>query len=438
LEHINFDNESVLEGETSNWQLLGLEHPDTVVLNYSAFLADGSALPEWLTFDANTLTFSGTPSFEEASVLAIKVVATDVNGLSAEQVFSLDVIDVNRLLELTGTPSLLMSGTEDTLYTLSASDLLQGYTDADGDSLNIINLQADSGVLADNQNGTYTFTPDANFNGTINLAYQVSDGRGGVIEATNSFVVEAVNDIPVVSNAFGEMSEDDVNVTGGVASHDVDGDALSYHLLGDAPEGVSFNNGAFTVTPLASDQALGQGQTRVVTFQYVANDGQADSLPATVQITINGVNDAPILTEASAILTDGQENATYTVTTAQLLQGFTDADGDLLNIANVSANHGTVTDNGNGTLTITPTANYNGSISLSYQVTDGKGGSVDATQSFNLIKAVNVDTVGTTGGDMLHGGSGDDTFIVNHVRDVVIEADTMVVLIPYNPHLAIT
>jgi Ca2+-binding RTX toxin-like protein len=35
-----------------------------------------------------------------------------------------------------------------------------------------------------------------------------------------------------------------------------------------------------------------------------------------------------------------------------------------------------------------------------------------------------VDTVGTTGGDMLHGGSGDDTFIVNHVRDVVIEADT--------------
>ena len=66
------------------------------------------------------------------------------------------------------------------------------------------------------------------------------------------------------------MSEDDINVTGGVASDDVDGDALSYHLLGDAPEGVSFNNGAFTVTPLASDQALGQGQTRVVTFQYVA------------------------------------------------------------------------------------------------------------------------------------------------------------------------
>ena len=101
---------SVLEGETSSWQLSALEHPDTIVLNYSAFLADGSALPEWLTFDANTLTFSGTPSFEEASVLAIKVVATDVNGLSAEQVFSLDVIDVNRLLELTGTPSLLMSG----------------------------------------------------------------------------------------------------------------------------------------------------------------------------------------------------------------------------------------------------------------------------------------------------------------------------------------
>jgi Ca2+-binding RTX toxin-like protein len=160
-------------------------------------------------------------------------------------------------------------------------------------------------------------------------------------------------------------------------------------------------------------------------FVLYADEGQTEISRMTGQeiydTYFSPVNHAPTLISASAILANGQENVAYTVTTAQLLQGFTDADGDLLTIANISANHGTVTDNGNGTLTITPTANYNGSISLSYQVTDGKGGLVDATQSFNLIKAVNVDTVGTAGGDMLHGGLGDDTFIVNHVRDVVFE-----------------
>jgi Ca2+-binding RTX toxin-like protein len=285
-----------------------------------------------------------------------------------------------------------------------------------------VSIAASQGTATLNQDQSITFTPAENLNGTVSVSYDVSDGIS-TLTVTENIIVNAVNDIPVVSNALGEMSEDDVNVTGGVASDDVDGDTLSYHLLGDAPEGVSFNNGAFTVTPLASDQALGQGQTRVVTFQYVANDGQADSLPATAQITINGVNDAPTLTTASAILANGQENMAYTVTTAQLLEGFSDVDsGDVLSVMNLSSNHGTVTDNGNGTFTIAPTANYNGSVNINYQVSDGKGGLVAATQSFNLIKAVNVDTVGTTGGDMLHGSSGDDTFIVNHVRDVVFEA----------------
>ncbi len=72
---------------------------DGDVLTYTATLADGSALPSWLVFDAATQTFSGTPSYDDAGVLAVKVMATDPEGLFAEQVFSLDVIDVNRTPE---------------------------------------------------------------------------------------------------------------------------------------------------------------------------------------------------------------------------------------------------------------------------------------------------------------------------------------------------
>ena len=59
-----------------------------------------------------------------------------------------------------------------------------------------------------------------------------------------------------------------------------------------------------------------------------------------------------------------------------------------LSVANLTANHGSVTANGNGTWTITPVANYNGAVSLGYNVVDGNGGSAAATQSFTLT-AVN-------------------------------------------------
>src|SRR5690606_241952 len=53
------------------------------VLSYTATLADGSALPDWLTFDAVTRTFSGTPPDGAAVELAIVVVATDRDGAQA-------------------------------------------------------------------------------------------------------------------------------------------------------------------------------------------------------------------------------------------------------------------------------------------------------------------------------------------------------------------
>ena len=65
------------------------------VLAYSATLADGSALPAWLKFDAATLTFSGIPSNWDVGVLNVSVTATDTGGLTATDTFALDVQNVN-------------------------------------------------------------------------------------------------------------------------------------------------------------------------------------------------------------------------------------------------------------------------------------------------------------------------------------------------------
>ena len=102
-------------------------------------------------------------------------------------------------------------------------------------------------------------------------------------------------------------------------------------------------------------------------------------------ITVTGTNDQPALTGTQATLAAGTEDQSYIVSKADLLAGFTDPDSsDILGILNLTASHGSVVDNGNGTYTITPTANYNGPVTLSYSVVDGHGGSVPGTLSFNL------------------------------------------------------
>jgi Ca2+-binding RTX toxin-like protein len=103
------------------------------------------------------------------------------------------------------------------------------------------------------------------------------------------------------------------------------------------------------------------------------------------------VGDAPVnhvpFGTASAILATGYEDTLYTFNAADLLAGFSDIDGDTLFVSGLTATNGTLA-NSNGIYNFTPTANYNGPISLNYTVMDGNGGSVAAIQSFNLT-AVN-------------------------------------------------
>jgi Putative Ig domain len=66
-------------------------------LAYSATLENGSALPSWLSFDAGTLTFSGTPDFNAQGALAVEVTATDGAGAEASDTFDIEVANVPTL-----------------------------------------------------------------------------------------------------------------------------------------------------------------------------------------------------------------------------------------------------------------------------------------------------------------------------------------------------
>ena len=147
---------------------------------------------------------------------------------------------VNQDPTLSGQKATLADGTRDTAYTINASDLLQGYSDSDGDTLSVDSLSATNGSLTDNNNGTWTFTPNADYNGTIDLTYNVVDGNGGSVAATQSFNLvntPEVNFPPVVSGPvnLGSMQEDGtIKITKAdllANSSDPEGDPLFYPQL---------------------------------------------------------------------------------------------------------------------------------------------------------------------------------------------------------------
>ena len=76
---------------------------------------------------------------------------------------------------------------------------MAGYTDGDGDTLYVQDLEVNNGSLVNNQDGSYTFTPNANYNGKVDLTYLVVDNKGKYANGSNSFNLAPVNDAPEVT-----------------------------------------------------------------------------------------------------------------------------------------------------------------------------------------------------------------------------------------------
>jgi uncharacterized delta-60 repeat protein len=173
---------------------------------------------------------------------------------------------------------------------------------------------------------------------------------------------------------------------------DADGDTLSVIALTANHGTVADNgNGTWTITPAANYNGP-------VGLDYSVSDGHGGTVAASQSFTLAAVNDAPALTGMPATLAAGTEDVAYIVSTADLLAGFSDADGDILSISGLMTMQGSAVDNGNGTWIITRAANANGPVNLSYTVVDGNGGSLSANQSFAVAAVNDAPTISAGGG----------------------------------------
>ena len=175
-------------------------------LTYTATLANGNPLPSWLTFNANTRTFSGTPDDPNNGTISIKVIATDTSNATANDTFDLTVTPVNDA-PVAGDDS--ASTNQNTPLTLLAADLLANDTDVDSSTLSITAVSnAVNGTVTLNGSGNVVFTPTTGFsNGNGSFNYTLSDGNGG----TDLAIVT----VAVGTTLNGTNQNDNINGTSG-------------------------------------------------------------------------------------------------------------------------------------------------------------------------------------------------------------------------------
>ena len=297
-----------------------------------------------------------------------------------------------------------VSTPEDTTLTSSAAqNLLLNDSDPDGDTLSILNYSVSGvgtvftagqtadltgyGKLTINADGSYTFVPVADWNGTVpTVTYRVVDGRtNGATTAQLKITVTPVKD------AFDDSltTHAGTPVTIDVFANDKfsNGDKAITGKTNGAYGTVSISNGQVIYTPTS-------GYVGTDTFTYTVTSG-GKTETATVTLTL--VNDAP---QVGLAKTGSTAEDTTLTNGENLLTGASDLNGDALTVKSFTvgnttwaagqtatlAGYGALTLNADGSYTFVPVADWNGNVpQVTYTITDGRtNGDVTSTLDISV------------------------------------------------------
>ena len=350
---------------------------------------------------------------DAAELAAAKDVLSDVDETDASVTAAAAKTDTF-VSEATNTAPVATAaaGTTNEDVTLNGT-LAAAASDADGDTLTFsLATGATSGVATVNADGTYSYVPGADFNGSDSFTYTVEDGRGGSSTETVTITVDAVNDDPVAADSATSTPED-ASVNGSVSATDVDGDSLVYSVAAaDQPTNgsVAMNaDGTYVYTPNADFNGAD-------TFTFTVSDGNGGSTTGEVTVTVNPVNDAPVGTTPASF--SGNEDAPSIAGAVTA----TDVDGDTLTYTQATnPTNGVVTVNADGTFSYAPNADFNGVDTFDVTVSDGTA-SITETVTINVLP-VNDDPVAAD----LTGSTFEDVDFVGQVSATDVDAgDTAV------------
>lgn len=330
------------------------------------------------TISGNQLTYTPDSNYNGSDSFTFRVNDGTTNSNTAT--ISLTVDSVN---DAPVSNNDVAAVNEDETLSIAKSDLVLDDTDVDGDVLTISSVSngVNGSVSIDGDN--VVFTPSGNYFGSASFDYTISDGDL-TNTATVFITVASINDAPVCNDVSLTTDEDTEGSTGPDCT-DVESDSLIYQIMMSPNEGnANISGGSLTYSPLNDFNGTDQ-------FTYAANDGLADSNAANVNVTINAVNDLPLIDSVDQFST--AEDTALEITEDDLLVNTTDVDGDtLLVIAVGSPANGSVVLEDSSVI-FTPTTNFNSDetgeeASFEFTVSDGSGGTDTAIVSITFF-AVN-------------------------------------------------
>ncbi|WP_432451965.1 Ig-like domain-containing protein [Agarivorans sp. QJM3NY_29] len=268
-------------------------------------------------------------------------------------------------------------------------NVLVNDTDSDGTidvaSVQIVKPPAHGSVSA-NASGVLTFTPEANYSGGDNFTYVVEDDlHASSAETTVTVTINSLNDAPVARDDIAMLQADiphRINVLGN--DSDIDGtlNLSSISIVATPTQGLAtvIASGLIQYTP--NTHLSGEDS-----FTYtIADNSGAISNVATVTLTNNVVNHLPIANNDEAS-TEEDQPVSLNVTSND-----SDVDGSLETTSLMivtTPSLGSVTVNGDGSITYIPQANASGLDSFMYTISDNEGGRSNQATIHITIRAVN-------------------------------------------------
>jgi len=261
---------------------------------------------------------------------------------------------------------------EDTAVTIL---VLPNDSDPENDNLSIESTSqpVHGAVVA---NGTSViYTPDPNFIGIDSFTYTISDGNGGVSTAAVTVEVLPINDAPIAQDDSQTVQEDST-VTILVLSNDSDpdNDPLRVESITQPSSGIVINNG------LALVYEPNSGFSGTDTFTYTIADSNGGTSTARVTVVVVPSNDPPVAQNDSTSTDAG------VLVVIPVLDNDSDPDGDFLLIESFTEPQNGSILNSRTSLSYIPDDGFQGIDTFSYTVSDGNGGSSQATVTVSIAE----------------------------------------------------
>ena len=357
--------------------------------------------PAQVTTALNSVTY--TPLLNSSAPVTLNISATDGVSQPGTKAVSITITAVNDAPQFDNLPASLTAFLDQTLA-------VPAFSVADPDSTLSVTLSVDKGSLSKdgipsasiNITGGpgsvaisgITYAPPAGFTGSAVLTIQVAEGNGAPVSQSVP--------ISVVPPLLPYAASDSITINEGAASGSID------VFLNDLAKSTKANlsiTGTSLPIPVAQGSVAQNGSTFTYTppnadffgttsFTYtIADSGNAGDGPSTgtVNITVNPVNDPPVITKPGATPTVDEDGAALSITGLSV----TDVDNATVNVS-LSVTHGTlsaggqsgstiqVTNSALSGLTYQPNADYSGSDTLSISANDGAAPSVTDTVTITI------------------------------------------------------